>query len=74
MPTVFRDERNVATEIPPPEHSIEAGLCGPQPSMNEFANVLAFLDFRIAADVGAYQPCAGSAANNLDNLAGDIPS
>jgi hypothetical protein len=37
--------------------------------MYEFADVLTFPGFRIAADVDADQPCAGSAANDLANLA-----
>jgi hypothetical protein len=42
--------------------------------MNEFTDVLASPGFRIAADVDADQPCAGSAANDLTGLAGHIPS
>ena len=52
----------------------EVGLCGPLPAMNEFADVAAPPGFRIAADVGAEQPCAGSAANDLASFAGVIPA
>jgi hypothetical protein len=60
---------NVAAEVPLCEHAVELGLCGPQPAMNEFACVLAPPGFRVATDLDADQPCAGTTANDLANLA-----
>jgi hypothetical protein len=42
---------------------------GPQPAMNEFADVPLSSGLRISADVDADHPRAGSAANNLASLA-----
>jgi hypothetical protein len=48
---------DVAAEVPLREHAIEVGLSGPEPAMNEFANILAPPGFPITTDVDADQPC-----------------
>ena len=60
--------------VPLREHAVEMGLRRPQPSMDEFADVSSSASFRIPTDVGADQPCAGSAANDLASFTGQIPS
>jgi hypothetical protein len=65
---------NVAPEALLREHAVEVAVCGPQPAVNEFVNVLALPRIRIAADIDADHLRAGSAANNLASLAGHISS
>ena len=60
---------NAAAEVPLCEHAVEVYLRGPQPAVDEFANVLAPPGFGVATDVDADQPSAGSTANDLTNLA-----
>jgi hypothetical protein len=49
---------DVATEIPLRKRAVEVGLCGPQPTVNEFAHALAPPRIRVATNVDAGQPCA----------------
>ena len=65
---------NVAAEVLLREHAIELGLREPQPTVDRFADVLKSPGFRIAAEVDADQPCAGSAAIDLASLVGHNPS
>ena len=60
---------DVASKIPLSEHAVEVGLSSAQTTVNALSDVLASPGFRIAADVDADQPCAGSVANDLSNLA-----
>ena len=63
------EEQVIATEIPLRELAVEVGLCTPQPTMNEFAHILALPSFRVATNVDADQPCPWPTANDLTNLA-----
>ena len=51
---------DVAVEVSLRQHAVEVGLSSSQPTMNEFADVLASTGFRIVADVDADQPYARS--------------
>src|ERR1019366_9949550 len=51
------------------KRSPELGLRDTRPSVNGLADVYALPGFRVATDVDADQPCAGSTANDLANLA-----
>jgi hypothetical protein len=64
----LQGKRGVAAEIPLRKHSVQMGLCGPQSAINDLADVLASPGLRVAPDLDADQPCAGSAANDLTNL------
>jgi hypothetical protein len=48
------------------------GLCGAQSAGDGFADLVAFLGFRIAADVDADHPQLQSAADNLASFSGHI--
>lgn len=61
-------------EVPLREHAVEMSLCGLQPAMNKFADVLASPGFRIATDVVEDESCAETVANDLASLAGHISS
>jgi hypothetical protein len=64
---------DVASKIPLRGHVVEVRLSGPQPAMNEFADVPALPGFGVATDLDSDKPSAGSTTNNLANFVGHVP-
>jgi hypothetical protein len=65
---------DVAAEIPLSQHAVEVSLRGAQAASNGFADVIALRGLRIAADIDADQPCAGSTEDDLASLSGHLAS